>query len=35
MMLVEEYCWAISQVADRPYCGLSGIIVLEVAFKID
>jgi len=34
-MLAEEYCWAILRVADRPYCGRSGSIVLEFGFKMD
>jgi len=34
-MLEEEYCWAISRVADRPNCGRSGSIVLDLGFKLD
>ena len=32
--MVEEYCWAITQVAGRPCCGKSGSGVLELVFQL-
>ena len=32
--VAEEYCWAITQAAGRPYCGQSDSAVLEFGFQL-
>ena len=32
---MEEYCWAVSAAAKRPYLGLSRYNVLEFGFQLD
>jgi len=34
MKMTEEYCWAITEAAERPHLGQSRYIVLEFGFQL-